>query len=228
MWACFLTLVWLDSTSDQALQSALAKEQAGDDAGAVASLTTLSRANPIWDLPHLELARLALKEGGNMDAALLHLEVAESVAPENPRGQYLFGLWYEERGKTLKARAAFERAVLFRPNYPEARFRLGGLYLAADEPDSAVAQFSAIKRLDPTATQARLQLAQAEEKQGNPSAAESELKSLHAEQPESKAVTRRLAELYERTLRPKLAQRLRAELAPASPRHLRALPRSRR
>ena len=211
------------------LPAALELEAAGDDAGALAALEALSRAQPTWELPRIELARLLLKQGGQAGRLQRELDVAGALAPTNPRVHYLQGLAWEEQGLPRAATRAFERALSYRADYEDARLRLGGLYLAQGDWLRAELHYRVLTRARPQWLQVRLQLAYVLEQQGRVEDAERELQALREAQPEHPLVLRRLAELYERSGRPQLAAPLRAQLErPSGQRPKRPLQPSRR
>ncbi len=219
----------MDASANTALTQALAREEAGDSAGALAAVESVINTAPSWELPRLEAARMMLKLGGELDRVEAHLDVASALAPENPRAHYLRGLLWEERGRPLLAAQAYETALLYRPSYEEARFRAAGIWLAQGDWLKAELHFRLLSKARPEWVQVRLLLAQVLEQQERPEDAERELLAARELQPQSPQVIRRLAELYERTGRPKLAQKLRATLeAPEPRRRMRALKPSRR
>ncbi len=218
----------LDAPGPEALTEALAHEEAGETAAALAGVEALLRVSPTWALARLEAARLLLKTGGSLEHAEAHLDAAGALAPDNPRVHYLRGLLSEERGEPWRAMVAYEVALLTRPSYDEARFRLAGLAAAQGDWLKAELHARALARSNPEWIQARFQLAQALERQERGVEAEAELKALHAAQPTNALVTRRLAEFYERTGRPQLAAKLRQGLEQPPKRKWRELKPSRR
>ncbi|MBF5044135.1 tetratricopeptide repeat protein [Aggregicoccus sp. 17bor-14] len=200
------------------LDAALAREASGDDAGALADLEALALAQPTWALPRLEAARLRLKLGQDTPRLGADLDVAEALAPTNPRVHYLRGLLWEERGQARAAVQAYERALSYRAAYDEPRLRLGALYAAQGDWLHAELHYRTLAHAHPQAVPVRVELARVLEAQGRVSDAERELEALRAAQPTQPLVLRRLAELYERTGRPQLAAPLRAQLErPAGP-----------
>lgn len=210
------------------LEGALAREEAGDDAGALAELEALSRSRPAWALSRLEAARLLLKLGQAPRRMQTHLDIAGALAPTNPRVHYLQALLWEEQGQTWAALQALERALRYRPSYEEARLRAAGLYVARGDWLRAELNYGLLARAHPEWPQVRLQLAHVLEKQGRVDDAERALLALRAEQPTHPLLLRRLAELYERTGRPQLAAPLRAQLEGPALRPKRPLQPSRR
>ncbi|NMO14570.1 tetratricopeptide repeat protein [Pyxidicoccus fallax] len=210
------------------LPDALALEAAGDDAGALSALEALIRAQPAWELPRLEAARLLLKTGGALDRAEAHLDTVIAKAPNNPRAWYLRGLLWEERGDRLQAIRAYEQAVQYRSSYEDARFRLGGLWASQGDWLKSELHYRYLARAKPEWVQVRLQLAEVLENQERLLDAEKELLAARTYQPGSPLVLRRLADFYERTGRPQLAQKVRKSMEPQQKRVLRELKPSRR
>lgn len=219
----------MDAPASTALTQALAPEEAGDTAGALAGVEALMNTWPSWELPRIEAARLMLKLGGELERAEAHLDVASALAPENPRAHYLRGLLWEERGQPLRAAQSYELALLYRASYEDARFRVAGLWMSQGDWLKAEYHYRLLTRARPEWVQVRLLLAQVLERQERLEEAERELLVARQYQPGNPLLVRRLAELYERTGREKLAQKLRKTLErPAPKRRMRTLKPSRR
>lgn len=211
MWWVLLLAV---ASADDALQKAQALESSGDDAGAVAALERAVEADPTWAMARLELGRLQLKLGQRTAAAFVHLDIARSLAPENPRAHYLFALAADEQGRRRVARASLEVALALRDDFADARFRLAGLLYAAGDYAAAAGTYRVYADHHPEATGARLQLASALERSGQAAQAEKELRALMAVPAVRPLAGRRLAELLERGGKAKEAAKVRAALEP--------------
>ena len=127
--AALTTCAVLAAGADARLQQALALEQQGEDERALRAVEALVREQPSWALPRLEAGRMRLKRGEGIDAAELDLDVARSLAPENPRAHYLWGLLSSERGRPEQAASALRVALgparrLRRRALPAGRARL--------------------------------------------------------------------------------------------------------
>lgn len=209
------------------LDAARAAEQEGDLARALALAEGVVAAYPRSPVPRLEVVRLLLAQGGELPRAEAHLDAAQALAPDNPRGHYLRALLEEARGRPLRARAAYAEALRLRPSYEEARFRAAGL--AADTGDWLLAEhhYRALVQLRPGAAATWVMLARALEAQGRAPEAVAALEAFRRTAPGNVPVTRALADLLERTGEGARAQALRDSLAPR-PRPKRALPPSRR
>ena len=212
------------------LESVLALEREGRDVEALAAADALVRQAPGWELPRLESARLRMKLGRELERAAFDADVARSLAPENPRAHFLFGLVSEERGQDDEAVSAYEMALLLKPSYDEPRFRLAGIYFARGDWPLAEEHYRALAAEQAGASSARLQWIATLERQGRDDVAEQELIRIRRADPASIAVARRLAALYERTGRPSLARKILAglETAGANEKKMRTLKKSRR
>jgi tetratricopeptide (TPR) repeat protein len=223
MWFALASIA-LGAAGASGLDDALALERSGDAARALDSIEQLVRRDPAGALAHLEAGRLRLQLGKDLDRAEAHLDAARVLVPENPRVHYFWGLLMEERGRRSEAIRSFETAVLYRPDYVEARFRLAGDYFSQANWAQAVVHYRALCQLRSASTLARFQLAAALERMGKLPEAEEELRRLLKEQPESALYRRKLGEFYARTNRPELASKLLEE----PKRKMRELNRSRR
>lgn len=235
-----LTALWLmTSQADAAAPSntaqpatiaaALAREEAGDAAGAMAALRRLVSEQPSWELPRIELARLELESGAQLADAEQQLRKALERVPGNPRANFLLGSVLVEQGRTREGEAALEAAVAARPDYVDPRLKLVGLYLAAGDDLHAEAHARTLTRAHPELTLAQLQLAEALDHQGRTEDAAQQLRLTVAEHPESLLAKRRLADLEEKLGHAKAAENLRDGLDPSTPRKkMRKLPKSRR
>jgi tetratricopeptide (TPR) repeat protein len=190
------------------LEDALEIERSGDTARALQWVEQLVRGDPAWAIARIEAGRLRLKLGEDLDRAEMHLEAARSLAPENARAHYLWGLLMEERGRLRDAIRSLDLAVLYRPDYADARFRLAGDYFSEGNWAQAEAHYRVLSELRSDWTQARFQLAAALEKEGKFAEAEGELRRLVSEQPGSALFRRKLGEFYARSNRPELASKL--------------------
>jgi tetratricopeptide (TPR) repeat protein len=224
-WGAMLAVAVVLSASP--LDAIVAREQAGDDAGALALAESWAAADPRSPYGHLEAARLGLKLGQNLEAVDHHLRWAYALAPDNPRSLHLWGLLEEERGDIEGARAAQRRALALRSDYLEAHVRLAALAQRAKDWAEAERELRVLIAAGDRSVGTRLQLASVQEKGGHPSDAERTLTELHRAEPKNAVVTRALADLYQRTGRTKQAQALLKSLDPPK-RSLRPLAASRR
>lgn len=159
------------------LEAAQTLEQAGDDLAAIAGLEKAVTADPRWAMGRVELGRLQLKQGAT-DSAFLHLDLARSLAPENPRAHYLFALAADEAGRRKESRGALEVALALRAGYADAQVRLAGVLNADGEHRAAARVLEPYVAAHPEAHGARLQLAEALTQAGETKEAEHELRAL--------------------------------------------------
>lgn len=84
------------------------------------------------DKAHLSEAHhklgLALRKKGQLEAARKAMQQALDIYPNRPDVLNNLGDVYKALGDEKKAMAAFERAVMLRPNYPAARFNMAAAY----------------------------------------------------------------------------------------------------
>jgi Flp pilus assembly protein TadD len=218
-----LTLLMVTTPLDQIS----GREQAGDDAGALALAEGWAAGEPRSPYGHLEAARLGLKLGRDLDRVDAHLRDAYALAPDNPRALHLWGVLEEERGDFEGARGAQRRALFLRSDYMEARVRLAALAQRVGDWPEAERELRALIDSGDRSGGMRIQLASVQQKQGRMADAERTLVELHRSEPQNAAATRALAELYARTGRAKQSAALLRSLDPPK-RELRPLRSSRR
>jgi Tfp pilus assembly protein PilF len=230
-WALALALLGQIAGQPATLTEALALEAAGDDEAALTAIDALVVREPAWELPRLEAARLRMKLGREEELAGLQLEIALSIAPDNPRAHFLWAQLAEHQGQVREAIRSLETALVFRPDFADARLRLGALYLQAGDPLKGEYHLRRLVKEHPSLTQARVLLAHSLEGQGRVADAEHTLLLLLSDEPANAWVRRRVAEFYERTGRAGQAKTVLAPVAPpeAGPKpKMRKLPKSRR
>lgn len=208
------------------LAEAQTLEQGGDDAGAIALLQTAVTADPRWAMGRVELGRLQLKQGAS-DSALVHLDIARSLAPENPRAHYLFALAADEAGQRNESRRALEVALTLREGYADAQVRLASVLSAGGDHRGAANALRPYVTTHPEANGARLQLAEALERSGDAAGAEKELRALLHVAALKVLAARRLLALLDSQGRTTEAERVRHAIDPPR-RQLRELKPSRK
>lgn len=191
MWAALMTLVLAS-----AIEDAQALESAGDDRGATNVLEKAVAADPRWAIGRVELGRLQLKLG-ETEYAWVHLDIARTLAPENPRAHYLYALASDELGRRRDARTALEVALSLREGYADAQVRLASVLFAEEDFAGAAATLKPYVAKHPEANGARLQLADALERSGDRKGAEHELRALLAHPTLKQLAGRRLVALLE-------------------------------
>jgi Tfp pilus assembly protein PilF len=200
---------------------------ATEDAEALSTLDKQIAASPSSAVPRLDAAQLRLKAGEQLDRAMFDIDVAMSLAPENPRAHYLLGQLMEEKGEISAAKSAYTTALVLRDDYDDARFRMAGLLFREGAFADAAAAYGRYAKAHPEAVGARMQLAAALEKAGDNAGAEKELKAMYQAPATRELAGRKLAELYDRLGRPKDAAKVRQAVDPPK-RQLRELKRSAR
>ncbi len=207
------------------LEEALSLEAAGQDAQAIQLLEAAVLKAPRQVELRLELARLRLKTGEQLQSAQLHLDSARVLAPQDPRPHWLWAALMEEQGKPWEAAKSLERVLVVKPDHPDARFRVASLYERLGDPLHAEHHYRRLARERPDWAVARVQLAVVLENQGRRDTAIQELEALLALDPGSTLGRRKLIELYERA---GLKEKAAALQAPPAKTKLRPLKRSKR
>lgn len=213
-------------THSSALSEAQVFESRGDDVGAIQTLEHAVHADSAWAMGRLELGRLLLKNG-RLEESFTHLDVARTLAPENPRGHYLFALAAGETARRNEAVQALSVALSLRQGYGDAQVRLASLLMEQGDFSAASALLQQYLERDSSAVSARLQLAEALERGGDLRGAERELRRLLSVASLKVLVGHRLVALLEQQGKHDEAQHLRQTLQ-RPVRKLRELQRSRR
>jgi uncharacterized protein (TIGR02996 family) len=201
-------------------------ETRGDDGKAIAELTVAVTKDPAWSIGRVELGRLQLKQGLS-DTALENLDIARTLAPENPRAHYLFALAASDAGRHNEARRALEVALALREDYPDAQLRLANVLMGDREFVPAATLLAKYVTAHADDGGARLQYADALAKSGQPKPAEAQLRAL-LDKPNLRVLAgRRLAALLDAQGRRADAEAVRKKIDPPK-KQLRELQPSRR
>ncbi len=203
------------------LERAQAMEQNGDDGAALEVLQIAVAGDPRWAMARVELGRLQLKQGAS-EQAFEQLDIARSLAPENPRAHYLFALAADEAGRRNESRRALEVALTLRDGYADAQVRLAGLLSAEGDDAGAARLLRPYVAAHPEANGARLQWAEALLKSGDAAGAEKELRALLQVGPLKVLAGRKLLALLDSQGRSGEAHKLRQSIDPPA-RQLREL-----
>lgn len=195
-----LTLIALLQAADPAadFDRGRAFAAAGDAKAAAAAFERATRTFPTWGLAWLELADTLLKDGSNPPLLERALVNAQRLETTNPRAFRLSAEWHEQRGETLPALEAYQRALGLRPDQAELRGRIGLLLVQEGRFSEALAHLEAFLADHPDDRGLRLNLAEAYEKTGALKKAERELALVCEAAPASVLYRRRLAEFLER------------------------------
>lgn len=208
------------------LEQAQALEAKGDDGAAIAVLSKAVASDPLWAIGRVELGRLQLKRG-EAEAALHQLDVARSLAFDNPRAHYLFALAAADTGRHTEAKGALEVALSLREGFADAQLRLATMLDAEGDTKEALRLLKAYRATHEASNGQRLQYASLLERSGEPKAAEAELRALMEVPALRTLVARRLIALLEAQGRAQDAQKVRNQVDPPK-RQLRELKPSRR
>jgi tetratricopeptide (TPR) repeat protein len=97
-----------------------------------------------------------LAQHGQGEAALVQLEAAHALAPEDANAAYSLGKLALMQGDTRQALPPLQAAAALTPGNPQARLHLGLAYLAVDQPEAARQEFEAALQHDASLVEARL------------------------------------------------------------------------
>lgn len=217
------TVLLLALASAPTLSDVQARELAGDADGALQVADAVSLKHPTLALARLESGRLRLVLGREPERAAHELDVARTLAPENPRAQWWWALASLEQGNVREARAALERALELREDLDEARARLAGLCAEALDWPCALTHERWLASRPGTGPGPWLRLAAAQEQAGALAEAEASLRQVLQRVPAHAVARLRLAAVLERSGRVQEAEALRSGTSHAR-RELRALP----
>lgn len=135
----------------------------GDDATLAAAAKTTREESLVLAATQLERA-IALREAyapaqyymayvlerqGKITDAIASMEYVKATDPYDVGVALQLGLLYLKQGKTLLAKAEFERAIDIAPNYANARWYLASIYEEEGDFAAAIAQVEMIADLDP-------------------------------------------------------------------------------
>jgi len=117
-------------------------------------------------------------ESGNTSDAVLRLEKAVAINPEDDRAHLNLGLSYSAEGKTKEAKKEFEESIALNPNQPEVQFRLGVIYKSDNDLDKALVHIEKAKELNKNLYPADIMAANIYREMGKPDRAVSILNVL--------------------------------------------------
>ncbi len=188
-------------------------ETRGDDGKAIAELTDAVTKEPRWSIGRVELGRLQLKQGQS-ETALENLDIARTLACDNPRAHYLYALAASDVGHRNEARRSLEVALALRDDYAEAQVRLANALMQGGEFSPAAELLAKYVAAHADDGGARLQYAEALARSGQSKPAEAQLRLL-LDKPNLRVLAgRRLLALLEDEGRKADADALRKKLDP--------------
>lgn len=97
---------------------------------------------------HFLLAQIAMREE-NVAEAIRKSEEAARLVPADVGVAFQLGVLYYRAGDLDKAKAEFERAILYNESYSNARYFLGLIWDRKGDTDAALSQFQKIAQLNP-------------------------------------------------------------------------------
>lgn len=100
----------------------------------------------------LYLLGILLRQSGEFEGALTHLESAAAEAPENANILYNLAHFYFESGAIQKSIQTYERILQFHPDHISTLNNLGSIYLS-EQPENSLRLLQRSFELDPTSLQ---------------------------------------------------------------------------
>ncbi len=130
------------------------------------------KKSPDGAIPHTFLADVLLSEGGRIDEAVEHYQIALQLDPESDTAYNNLGLAYNAQGKIERAIESYQNALRLQPNSPETHNNLGLAYKRLGRIDKAIEQYQLALRLSPYSSGVHYNLANAYEVMGQHAKAE--------------------------------------------------------
>jgi tetratricopeptide (TPR) repeat protein len=137
-----------------------------DFAGAATSFRRALELDPGVAIARLNLA-IALRYGGQIDAAQRDAEAAAQAMPDAPQAQYALGLVARAADRGEQAMAQFRRVLALDPNDVGSRVQLAQILLTRQQYAEAIELFDAALRLEPFNATAAYGLAMALTRSGD-------------------------------------------------------------
>jgi tetratricopeptide (TPR) repeat protein len=113
---------------------------------------TLARNPQCW-MCHNNLSTLIVDAGGELDAAMAHLEASLGIYPDNEEAHNNRGVLLRRMGRKAEAIPHLEEAIRLSPNYVDARRNLGVALREAGRLEEALAQYRHLIRLNPSSAE---------------------------------------------------------------------------
>lgn len=102
---------------------------------------------------------LACYENGNLDCALVELDRARALRPQDPQIRFMLGNAYYRKRNWRSAIAQYQEAFRLRPDHPDTYLNLGFSYYHAGQVAKAVPAWEIAVKLSPHDPLARMALA---------------------------------------------------------------------
>jgi Flp pilus assembly protein TadD len=148
-----------EPSPDPAAPSADPAEPSTDHEGLENLLAAVDR-NPGDAEAHRRLG-IALRQRGQLDEAIAHLERATELAPRSLDCLLSLGLGYSAARRLPEARQAYERVLAVSPGHPKALNNLGNVALRQGEEQRAIGMYREAVAADPGYLMAHYRLADA-------------------------------------------------------------------
>ncbi|MHB0976503.1 MAG: tetratricopeptide repeat protein [Candidatus Aquicultorales bacterium] len=115
---------------------------------------------------------------GNFDPAIVKLEEAAQINPDDPKPQQLLGRAYEAKGKLDKALTAYKASLKADPKQPEVLYSIAVIYKSQGKIDDAVSELKAAVSINKEFVAARLLLGDLYAQQGEKDQAKAEYEAV--------------------------------------------------
>ena len=190
--------------------------ESGNIASACNGYEATRRLLPSWWLPHLALVRCGRLLGVDSTALLEHATYAVKVRPKIPATHLQLAMTLEDLGRLDAAAAALEAALKLRPDFFQARYRLGLIRAQQGNNESAVHHLNQTLLAYPGHVVALHHLANLHEALGHVDAAANTLTQLLSVSLHPRTVYSRLVRLLARHKRKDELRRLKRQTSGAA------------
>ena len=131
--------------------------RAFDPTGFALPADEVRELDPVFQMV-LHGTREALRGSGQLSEAIVELEQARTLAPEQAGIHHQLGEALIEAGRPAEAMVALERAIALDPSHAQARNDLGVALVSSGRIDEAIAEFETALRLQPDLSDGLLNL----------------------------------------------------------------------
>lgn len=91
----------------------------------------------------------ALLDEGNLDGAIVHLQNARQIKPDDPKAAFNLGNALIQKGRLNDGIENLTQALQFKPDYAEAHINLASAFLKVDRVDDAINHYQKALQIEP-------------------------------------------------------------------------------